>query len=60
MFWNGSEIAWKIIIYAMMIALTGAAIFSALRERRRKRDEREQILGAAFNKARVRNRAWTL
>lgn len=58
MFWNGSVVAWKVMIYLIMIGLTMAAIFSALRERKRKNHQREQRLGAAFNKARVRNRAW--
>ena len=59
MFWNGSVVAWKVMIYLVMFGLTVAAIVSALRERKRKNQEREQRLGAAFNKARVRNRAWT-
>ena len=58
MLWNGSVVAWKVMIYVIMIGLTTAAIISALRERKRKNQEREHRLGTAFNKARVRNRAW--
>lgn len=49
MLWNGSIVAWKVMIYLVMIGLTAAAILSALRHRRRKNQEREQAPRAAFN-----------
>lgn len=36
MFWNGSVVVWKIMIYVMISVLAVASIVTALRERRRK------------------------
>lgn len=36
MFWNGSVVVWKVMIYVMIFVLAVAGVVTALRERRRK------------------------
>lgn len=50
MYWNGSVLAWKLMIYAMMFGLMAASIISALR--RRGRDDFEPRLELAFDETR--------
>lgn len=50
MYWNGSVLAWKFMIYAMMFGLMAASIISALR--RRGREDFEPRLELAFDETR--------